>query len=157
MPYLNVSSHTPWKKKMIENGDLREAECVRMIRNWFNACNQRGLPVRARLWYLIDMHQYLLRQNDYKKFPCGTNYYKGLPRKTYEGLLQNICSRIQLYLLIDTHRYNARTPSTLGCEGIYSHVGRICMSPNGVPASTETDSLVTKMTRSHALKTNPDK
>ena len=41
---------------MCNNGDLKEAELVKHIHNWYDACNQLGLRLTERLKYLVQMN-----------------------------------------------------------------------------------------------------
>ena len=58
-------------------------------------------------------------------FPLTGRYWRGMPIQTYEALLQNICTRIQLYDLAFNETYNNRAISTLTNESFFSDMGRL--------------------------------
>ena len=67
------------EKIMRKNGDVKEAKLFEFIRNWYDACNERGLCVTQRITHLIDMHNYLMGFYDPEKFPMNTSYVCNLP------------------------------------------------------------------------------
>ena len=85
------------ENQMITNGDNKEAEFVHKIRNWFDACNEHGIPLHKRLKYFVEMNNYLFRFYDPQHFPVSLTHICGLPSTTFQGILQNISTRIQLY------------------------------------------------------------
>ena len=75
-------------------GCLNEALLVRTVRNWYNACNERGLTVETRLEYLLDMDKYLSEQYIPKCYPMNLTHVNGLPCTSYQSVRHNICTRI---------------------------------------------------------------
>ena len=84
---------------MLTNGDIKEAQLVKHIRNWYDACNERGLTVTERISHLVDMHKYLMKFCDPEHFPMNTSYVCHLPSTTFQSIMQNILTRIHLYHL----------------------------------------------------------
>ena len=82
-------------------------------------------------------------------------YYGGCPRITYEAMLQNVCTRMQMYVSLPGHKYNQRSLGTLDIENKFSYASVKCQSSSGVPTLYEFEKLVAKMTRLSLLKSNP--
>ena len=45
---------------MRNNMDLNEADLVKRIRHWYEACNKHGLQLTTRIDYLVEMNNYML-------------------------------------------------------------------------------------------------
>ena len=122
------------EKFLKERGYLESANFVSLIREWHLACDQRGIKADVRVTLLYNMFNYLTKDIDFNRFPfplCG-RYWRGMPIQTYEALLQNICTRIQLYLSANNKTYNARAVSTLSNEIFFSAMGRMDKESRGV-------------------------
>ena len=66
---------------------FEEGQFVKLVRNWFNACDARGMPVNIRLHYLKQMYDTLLDMIDFSKYPPPGNNVGGIPIKTFEAML----------------------------------------------------------------------
>ena len=91
---------------MRNNMDLKEADLVKNIRNWYDACNKRGLQLTKRIEYLVAMNNYMLTFYDPELFPMNTTHVSGLPSTTFQAVIHNISTRIQLYELSEKRTYN---------------------------------------------------
>ena len=83
------------------NGDHHEALFVHLVRNWYLACNQRGMSTNDRVNNLWAFYAYLCHNVDFDSFPCPGSYMKGIPAVTFYSILQNIS--IQLHLQCKEH------------------------------------------------------
>ena len=72
---------------MRNNVDMKEAELVKHICNWYEACNKHGLQLTDRIKYLIEMNNYMLSFYDSSHFPMNTTHVKGLPSTTFQAIL----------------------------------------------------------------------
>ena len=117
---------------MKQNGDLKEANMVKMIRNWYDACNEHAISVTDQIKYLIDMHNYLMEFYSYEHFPMNTSYVHNLPATTFQSIMQNISTRIHLYHLSKAKMYNHRSVSTLAVESLFSDLASLASNTNGV-------------------------
>ena len=111
---------------MIQKGYKDTAKFIRLIRNWHDACNKCGLSADRRVLYLNDMHEFLTQEINFNSVPFQfpERYVKGMTWQTYEALLQNISTRIQLYYLSSNLTYNARAVSTLSNESFFADLVR---------------------------------
>ena len=77
---------------MCSAGFTEMAEFVKLIWNWHDACNKRGLPADTRVTYLHDIHNFLTCSINFNAIPFQYpgRYIKGLTWQTFEALLQNI-------------------------------------------------------------------
>ena len=48
------------EQTMRNNGDMKEAELVKKVQNWYFACNERGIPLTERLSSFVAMNNYML-------------------------------------------------------------------------------------------------
>ena len=143
------------EEAMERNGDTHEAKCVNAVRNWFQACNARGIHIKARIRSLINMQRLILAYHSFEKFPCPSALFGGLPEKTFEALCISISVRLQIYQFVDGFKLNTRSLGTLSPESFYSDVSVRCLSPNGVPGSFEFRWVLAKLIKTHALKVDP--
>ena len=107
---------------MIQKGYKDTAKFIRLIRNWHNTCNRRGLSTDKRVLYLNDIHEFLTQGVNFNSVPFQfpEQYVKGMTWQTYEALLQNISTRIQLYYLSSNLTYNATAVSTLSNKSFFA-------------------------------------
>ena len=139
------------------NGRLSEATFVNRTRNWFNACDQRGMSVIDRLGKLTSMYQYLLSMNSFSEYPPPTQYVWGIPIRTYEALLHTINTRFILYTCSVTGTYNTRSISTLAIESFFSDLNRFEFSGLGAPKSVDIPKLISHIVHVNTVKHNPDR
>ena len=106
MKMLNYSVKCWMRKK----GYIVTAQFIRLVRNWHDACNRRGLLADTRVQYLNNMHELLTAGINFNAVPFQfvERYVRGLTWQTFEALLQNISTQIQLYYLSSNLTYNAR-------------------------------------------------
>ena len=120
---------------MLSKGYAETAHFIQLIRNWFRACNERGIKADERVEYWYDTHEFLTRGVDFKQFSsqlCSC-YVKGMPIQTFEALLQISSTHIYLYALAVDETYNSRGISTLQSESYFSDVKRTDNESKGYP------------------------
>ena len=122
---------------MWNNADMKEAELVKHICNWYEACNKLGLQLTDRIKYLIEMNNYMLSFYDSSHFPMNTTHVKGLLSTTFQAILQNISMRIQLYTLSAKKTHNHRAISTLAVESMFSSLSTLCQNSSGIPLTAK--------------------
>ena len=94
------------QQTMHNNRDMKEAELVKNVRNWYSACNNRGIQLTESLISFVTMNNYMLSFYKPCHFPMSTAHVCGLPSITFQAILQNISTRIQLYSLSAKKTYN---------------------------------------------------
>ena len=106
---------------MHEHKFYETADFIRLVRNWHDVCNRRGLSADTRVKYLMDMHEFLTEGINFNAVPFqfSGRYIKGIMWQTYEALLQLISMRIQLYSFAHERSYNARSVSMLSNESFF--------------------------------------
>ena len=90
---------------------------------WHEACDQHGVTANMRVACLYEMYGFLTQNANFDVYPSH-HYYRGMPIVTYEALLQNKTTRIQLYQYADGNTYNSRSISTLCNESFFSDITR---------------------------------
>ena len=139
------------------NGDMKEAELVKHVRNWYAACNDRGIPVTERLKSFVAMNNYMLSFYKPQHFPMSATHVCGLPSVTFQAILQNISTRIQLYSLSPRKKYNQCAMSTLAVETMFSVLTTLSRTTSGIPLAAKIPHYILKITQFTATKCNPDK
>ena len=122
---------------MRNNADMKEAELMKKVRNWYEACNNRGIQLTEHLKHFIEMHNYMISFYKPKEFPMNMTHVCSLPSITFQAILHNISTRIQLYSLSRTNTYNQRAISTLAVETIFSVLTTLSQMTSGIPLAVK--------------------
>ena len=91
---------------------------VKCLREWYEACDSRGIDHHDRIEKLLAMDELLTRDVDFSSFPPPGVYIKGIPIVTCEGILVNNCHKLSLYQALE-NGYNYRAFSTLNVENVF--------------------------------------
>ena len=134
---------------------VSEANFVELVRNWYKACDERGMAVNQRLTHLNSMYEYLCSLMYMNHYPPMKTHICGIPIRTYEALMQSISTRFTLFHLSDTHSYNARAISTLAVESFFSDLNRFEFSGLGAPKSVDIPKLITHIVHVNTTKHDP--
>ena len=120
---------------MQQQGFSETAHFIWLVRNWHDACNRRGLSADTRVRYLSEMHEFLTKGMNFNcvPFQYPNRYIRGMTWQTYEALLQNISTRLQLYYLSNSLTYNARSVSTLSNESFFADLVHYDKESHGYP------------------------
>ena len=103
------------KTYLKDRGHHESAEFVHLVWCWHAACDQCGTCADYRVASFYEMYSFLTKDCNFDHFPsqfCHRNY-KGVPIQTFEALLQNITTHIQLYSFATGYVYNPRSILTL--------------------------------------------
>ena len=73
-----------------KNGDLKEANLVKLIQNWYDACNEHSISVSDRIQELLDMHNFLMTFYKPEHFPMNMSYVHNLPSTTFQYNAEHI-------------------------------------------------------------------
>ena len=138
-------------------GFPNEAKVITHVRNWFNACNQRGLSVEKRIEYLIDIHNYFLDFYEPKSYPMSCTHIRGLPATTYQAIMQNVSMHIILYHLSRTKTYNQHAFSTLSVKSFFSDLSAMATANSGIPLTANISQYLVKVTQLNSIKHDPSK
>ena len=133
----------------------KEAEFTELTRNWFNACDKRGMDVTERLKYLENMYKYLVSKVDFSKYPPVNTDVEGIPIKTFEAILHCISTRFTLFVLSSTKSYNTRAISTLAVESFFSDLNRFEFSGLGAPKAVDIPKLISHIVYINTIKHDP--
>ena len=126
------------ERYMRENNFNDTADFIKLVRNWYDACNHRGIPADQHVASLTAMHEFLTDGINFDSVPFQYpgRYIKGLTWQTYEALLQMISTRIQLYTFSKEYTYNAQGVSTLSNESFFSDLVRYDKESHSYPKGT---------------------
>ena len=139
-------------------GHTSEADFVQLVRNWYLACDERGIKPLERLRNLNAMQSHLLsRFNYYNCYPPPTRYIQGITVHTFEAILITISTRFILYATCDLGHYNHRAISMLGIESFFSELTRMEFSGLGTPKSSDIPKLISHIIQLNQVKHDPDR
>ena len=105
------------------------------------------------------MYCFLTQDIDFNRFPFPLTgrYWRGMPVQTYEALLQNICTRIQLYDIAHNDTYNNRAISTLANESFFSDMGRMDKESRAYPKACNIPKIFGRVVTLNYFKHMPEK
>jgi hypothetical protein len=107
------------EKEMRQNGDIKEANFCRLIRQWNEAEDQPGLSSHERITRRLQFRDWLLEGVNFSAFPPPGSDVRGVPQVMFEGLLTNIERRIQLYPYTKSGSFNPRALGSLEAENLF--------------------------------------
>ena len=144
---------------MRENNFIQTANFIKLVRNWHEACNKRGIEADKRVSHLVDMHNFLTTgvNFDCVPFQFPGRYIKGLTWQTYEAILQMISTRIQLYSFANRGTYNSRAISTLANESFFADLVRYDKESHGYPKGTNVARVFGRVVLINHFKHKSDK
>ena len=133
------------ERKLTENDAVHEVLFVKLVRNWYKACNERGMSADDRVNNLWAFYAYLSKDVAFDMFPVYTQYVKGIPFITYAGIMQNISVRLSLYSKAKCSTYNHRSISSLVCESFFSTESSKDPGKTGCPRSVDIPKMMSDM------------
>ena len=139
---------------MVSKGYVETAHLIQIIRNWFRACNERGIKVDEMVEYWYDTHEFLTRDVNFTQFPsplCG-HFVKGMPVQMFEAQLQICFTHIYLYALAVDDTYNSRGVSTLQSQSYFSDVKKMDKDGKGYPKGPTIHKLIGRPATVNAYK-----
>lgn len=142
---------------MRNNGDTREANMVEKVRKWYDACDKRGLSVSTRIKYLVDMSNYMLSHFKSGHFPMCTTHIAGLPSTTFQGVVANVSTRLQLYSLCSAKKFNHRCMGTLAVENMFAALSAFAKNSSGCPLAMQIPRYIGKMTQLNHMQNDVTK
>ena len=107
---------------MEKNGFSDTAHFINLVHCWHEACDKRGISTDERVRRLCKMYQHLTSGINFTSVPFQYEgrYIRGMMWQTFEAILQNISTCIQLYQFAKGATYNSRAVSTLANESFFS-------------------------------------
>ena len=144
------------QEELTKNGDDKEAKFVSLVRNWFEACNERGIDAYIRVKYLQDFSNFLTELVMWDDWPPPYSYIQGMPVPTYEAIMQGISTRLQIFALLNMPM-NQRSISTVGIESFFSEITAMEFSGLGCPKAVDIPRLISHITELNAIRHDVDR
>ena len=138
------------EEELTKNGDTQEAKFVRLVRNWFEACDECGIDVYTRVRHLDEFADFLGNLIEWEEMPPPFGYIKGMPIPTYEALMQGITTRLQIFQLSNMP-INQRSISTIGIESFFSKLTAMEFSGLGCPKAVDIPRLISHVTELNSI------
>ena len=132
-----------------------EAQFMHYIRNWFRACDERGLDMKIQLWHLNNAYEYLLEKLQLDDYPPVTTHIAGIPVKMYEATLHCISTRFMLFNLSSSKSYNSRLISTLAVESFFLDLSKFKFGGLGAPKAVDIPKLISHVVYLNTTKHDP--
>ena len=140
---------------MILLGYKNEAKFCRLIREWYQAEDEPGMPALERAKKRLAFRYFLLDGVDFGMFPPYTSYVKGMPRNMFEGFLQSIDTHLLLYATCKGGTYNQRAVSSLVNETFFGELSDMEPTKLGCPKATAIPRLMSSVTELLNYRHNP--
>ncbi len=141
---------------LVQLGHHEEAIFCNLIRNWYRAEDEPGMPAAERVQHRIAFRNYLLSKANVDTFPPFGQSVLGMPRVMYEGFLQSIDTHIQLYGVVKGGAYNSRAVSTLNNETYFGEMTETEQTSLGCPKAINIPRQISKQTQILHSRHNPD-
>ena len=139
------------QEELEKNGDHQEAKFVSLVRNWFEACDERGIDAYTRVKHLQDFSDFLAELVTWDDWPPPYNYIQGMPVPTYEAIMQGISTRLQIFALSNMP-INQRSISTVAIESFFSEITAMEFSGLGCPKAVDIPRLISHVTELNSIR-----
>ena len=143
------------EKWMFENGYKKAAKLTNLIRSWYEASDKSGMKATERIKHLINMRNFLLDGVSFGTFPPASRFQKGIPVITFEGMLMDIDSKLQMYGM--TGSYNIRTVGSLAAETTVGILQSLYPTNQVSIKARDVPSLISTVVEVMTCKINPNR
>ena len=149
----------PVENFLRRKGHIKSADFMCLVREWHTACNECGIRADTRVSMLYNMYRFLTKDIHFDRFPFPLTgrYWHGMPIQTYEAILQNVCTRIQLYRLAHNESYNSRAVSTLTNESFFSDMVHLAKESRAYPKACNIPKIFGRIVTLNYYKHKPEK
>lgn len=133
-----------------------EARFVKLVREWYEAEDDRALPGIDRATRRLAWRDFLMRDISFASFPPYGMYINGFPQVMFEGFVSSIDSHIQLYALTRAGSYNQRAFSSLENETFFGTLSDLDPTRLGCPKAVNMNRLMANVTEVLHYRQNPE-
>lgn len=153
----NARTHFSWEVEswMRLNGYVREANFTKIVRNWYEASDEPGRSALERVQHLLSMRDFLLDGVNFSKFPPHGMYIGGIPVVTFEGMMLDIDTKLQLYGITDN--YNIRAVGSLAAETTVGILQAHYPNPQVSIKARDVPTLMSSVIEVMTCKSNPNR
>ena len=147
------------EKYMRDNNFTETAHFIKLVQNWHDACNRKGLSTDTRVKFLFEMHEFLTKGINFNAVPFQFpgRYVRRLTWQTFKAILQTISTRIQLYFFSYDATYNSRAVSTLANESFFADLVRYDKESHGYPKGPNVSRVFGRVVLINHFKHKSDK
>ena len=143
------------EKWMDEHGFHQAAILTRMIRRWYEACDAPSVSAHNRISDLLTFRNFLLKDINFGEFPPITRYFKGIPVVTFEGMIMDIDSKLQLFGI--SGAYNIRSVGSLAAETAVGVLQTLNQSSQVSIKAVDVPKLMSTVVEVMTCKLNPNR
>jgi hypothetical protein len=154
-PYVRTMFSKEVEVELVSNGNVEEARFCKLFREWHEAEDMAGISAKERCMRSMRFRNWLLEGYRFDQFPPVSQYVKGIPRVTFEGLVCSIDVHLLLYGLTITGTYNWRSVSTLVAENFMGELAERSQNNHGVPSGSSLQVDMAKISELHAMRLKP--
>jgi hypothetical protein len=140
---------------MMSHNYMEAAKLVQLIRNWYEASDSPEMPAVDRIRHLLAFRRRLLDQVNFGQFPPLTRYIKGIPVVTYEGILLDIDTKIQLHGICGP--YNIRSVGSLAAETAVGLLQTLNQSSQVSIKAVDVPNMMSSAVQLMTCKLNPER
>lgn len=154
-PYVRTMFSEEVEVELLLNERFEEARFCKVFREWHEAEDMAGISAKERCLRSMRFRDWLLEGYRFDNFPPVSQYFKGFPRVTFEGLVCSIDAHLLLYGLTKSGTYNWRSVSTLVAENFMGELAERSQNNHGVPSGSSLQVDMTKISELHAMRLKP--
>ena len=80
----------PVEAELVKNQDDKEAKFFKLVREWYDACDERGIDVYTRMQNLQNMYQFLTDIVEWEELPPPSTHIQGMRVTDARNLHENV-------------------------------------------------------------------
>ena len=141
---------------MRDLGYEQEANFTKLVREWYQAEDDRAIPALQRAKQRLAFRDELLNGVSFGSFPPHGMYIKGFPQVMYEGFLSSIDSHMQLYTQCREGSYNQRSFSSLENETFFGSLSELDPTRLGCSRAVNVNRLMANIAEVQHYRQDPD-
>ena len=144
---------------MTKNNDIHEANFCKLIREWYEAVDEKGIKAKDRVIRLLNLREFLLDKcsTSLNRFPPPGSHISSMPSGLFSGLLISCERLIQLYRISKSGTYNVRSIGSLDNETFFSSFRDLDPRGAGVLRTTEIPKAMSIACEILTTRLNPDR
>ncbi|CAG2204896.1 unnamed protein product [Mytilus edulis] len=144
---------------MTKNNDIHEANFCKLIREWYEAVDEKGIKAKDRIIRLLNLREFLLDKcsTSLNRFPPPGSHICSMPSGLFSGLLISFERLIQLYRISKSGTYNVRAIGSLDNETFFSSFRDLDHRGAGVLRTTAIPKAMSIACEILTTRLNPDR
>ena len=157
VPYARRIFEIDVEEAMHSYGYHKEATFCHLVREWFEAEDDRGIGAFIRCQRRMALRDWLLDGVSFDTFPPSGMYIKGIPSVTFESLLVHVERKLQLFAFTPAHSYNVRALGTQEVEQFFIILRDLDQNSKGTMKPDDIPHVMNVAVELDELRLSPDR